>query len=94
MLQLLRKLVNDRVLDSVRGVQGGYRLARPAANITLLEIVEAIDGPVGGGKPSTIEGLVPASAGVVATTLKAVAADTQKRLSAITLADLRATKAA
>jgi DNA-binding IscR family transcriptional regulator len=28
------------------GQGGGYRLARPAAEIKLLEIVEAMDGPV------------------------------------------------
>lgn len=29
-----------------RGVRGGYRLARPPSDITLLDIVEAIEGPV------------------------------------------------
>ena len=42
-LQLLRSLVNAGVLTSVRGVMGGYKLAKPANKITLLEIVEAID---------------------------------------------------
>jgi Rrf2 family protein len=93
-LQLLRKLVNAGVLVSVRGVQGGYKLAGPASKITILEIVEAIDGPVEGVKASDFEGLVPASVGVVAAAFKALAADTRKRLSAITLADLRAAKAA
>ena len=93
-LQVLRQLVNAEILASVRGVQGGYKLARPASQITLLEIVEAIDGPIGGVEPITIEGMTPASVGKVTKTLAAVAEDTRKRLSAITLADLRAAKAA
>jgi Rrf2 family protein len=34
-------------VESFRGVAGGYRLARPAQNISLAEIVEALDGPIG-----------------------------------------------
>lgn len=34
------------VLQAMRGARGGVRLARPANEITLLEIVEAIDGPI------------------------------------------------
>lgn len=92
--QLLRVLVNEQILLSVRGVTGGYRLARPASKITLLEIVEAIDGPIGGIEPIIIGGMEPASVGKVAKTLSAVAADARKRLAAITLAELRAAKAA
>lgn len=44
---ILWKLVNQGILTSTRGVNGGYTLAKPAGKITLLEIVEAIDGPVG-----------------------------------------------
>lgn len=32
--------------DSVSGPRGGYRLARPAAEISLIEIVESLDGPL------------------------------------------------
>lgn len=47
-LQFLRELVSHKVITSRRGVAGGYKLARPASKITLLEIVEAIDGTIGG----------------------------------------------
>ena len=46
LVKVLRPLVSARLLLSLRGPNGGYRLARPAAAITLLEIVEAVDGPV------------------------------------------------
>ena len=32
------------MLETVKGPRGGYRLARPATEITLLDVVEAIDG--------------------------------------------------
>ncbi|MGI8756419.1 MAG: RrF2 family transcriptional regulator [Acidimicrobiales bacterium] len=41
----LQALTRAGVLTSVSGPKGGYRLARPAADITVLDVVEAIDGP-------------------------------------------------
>jgi Rrf2 family protein len=41
----LQALTRAGILESVPGPKGGYRLARPAAEITMLEVVEAIDGP-------------------------------------------------
>jgi len=40
----LQALSRAGILESVQGPRGGYRLARPAAEITLLDVVEAIDG--------------------------------------------------
>src|SRR5271166_541877 len=51
LLKVLKPLVSARVLRSVKGPHGGYRLAKPAAKITLLEIVEAVDGPIRGIAP-------------------------------------------
>jgi len=48
-LRVLKALVNAGVLHSVRGPHGGYRLAKPPAQITFLEVIEAVDGPVRGG---------------------------------------------
>ena len=45
--KLLKPLAHAGLVDSFRGSNGGYRLARPAAGISLIEIVEAIEGPVG-----------------------------------------------
>lgn len=41
--QLFARLRRAQLVDSVRGVSGGYRLARPAALIRICEIVEAVD---------------------------------------------------
>jgi Rrf2 family protein len=46
MAKILRRLVRARLLDSARGVKGGFCLARPASEINMLEIVEAIEGPL------------------------------------------------
>lgn len=51
LLKVLKPLVSARVLHSVKGPNGGYRLARPPSQITMLEIVEAVDGPIRGQSP-------------------------------------------
>jgi Rrf2 family protein len=45
--QLFSTLRRDGLLLSQRGVGGGYRLARPPEQITVLEVVQALDGKVG-----------------------------------------------
>lgn len=44
--KLVPLLVRAGLLDSQRGARGGLSLARPASNISMLEIVEAIEGPI------------------------------------------------
>lgn len=45
--QLFATLRRAGVLSSQRGVKGGYRFARDPATVTVLEIVELLDGPLG-----------------------------------------------
>ena len=45
--QLFSTLRRDGLLQSQRGVKGGYTLARPPEQITVLEVVQALDGKVG-----------------------------------------------
>jgi len=42
--KILQRLVGARVVVSHRGFEGGFELARAADQITLLDIVEALDG--------------------------------------------------
>src|SRR5438105_7961947 len=51
LLKVLKPLVSARVLHSVKGPNGGYRLARSPADISLLEVIEAVDGPIRGVSP-------------------------------------------
>jgi len=46
MAKILRSLVRAGLQRSSRGVHGGFVLARPAAEIHMLDIVEAIEGPL------------------------------------------------
>src|SRR3954453_1157466 len=45
--QLFTTLRRDGLLQSHRGVKGGYTLARPAEEINVLEVVQALDGKIG-----------------------------------------------
>jgi Rrf2 family protein len=57
LLKVLKPLVSARVLHSIKGPNGGYRLARAPADISMLEVVEAVDGPIRGLAPlSQVEG--------------------------------------
>ncbi len=44
--QIFQRLRRAQVVASKRGPGGGYTLARPAAEITLREVVEAVEGPL------------------------------------------------
>ena len=43
--QILANLVADGLLEAKHGPKGGYRLARPPSDITLLDVVESAEGP-------------------------------------------------
>ena len=47
--QLFATLRRAGLLKSQRGVKGGYSFARDPGSITVLEIVELLDGPLGAG---------------------------------------------
>jgi Rrf2 family protein len=51
LLKVLKPLVSAGILLSVKGPNGGYRLARAPSEITMLDIVEAVEGPVRGLAP-------------------------------------------
>jgi Rrf2 family transcriptional regulator, cysteine metabolism repressor len=45
--QLFATLRRAGLLRSQRGVRGGYTFAKPATQVTVLEVVELLDGPLG-----------------------------------------------
>jgi Rrf2 family protein len=54
---ILGDLRNAGIVESRRGVEGGYLLARPADQIALADVVRAVDGPlanVAGTKPNNL----------------------------------------
>jgi Rrf2 family protein len=44
--RLIGKLVRGGILVSSRGSAGGIRLARPASSITMLDVVQVMEGPI------------------------------------------------
>src|SRR5947209_13535304 len=62
-----KPLVSARILFSIKGPHGGYRLARKAEEISLLDVLEAVDGPIRGQAP-----LIEESNGPLNTKLEAV----------------------
>lgn len=45
--KVLKPLAHAGLVEGFRGAGGGYRLARPASEVSLIAIVEAIEGPLG-----------------------------------------------
>lgn len=46
--QVFAVLRRAGLLESQRGVKGGYTLRRDPAEISVLDVIEAVDGPIGG----------------------------------------------
>lgn len=45
--KIAQSLKKAKIIQSVRGAHGGYCLARPAKEITVRQILEAVEGPIG-----------------------------------------------
>ena len=85
--QILRTLVVRGILRSSRGPDGGYTFSRSVRDISLLEIIEAIDGPYATADAILDEGLPcpPELKKVV----EDVTAATRLQLASVKLGDLR-----
>lgn len=44
--KILKSLVREGLVESVRGARGGYRLERPAESISVADIVRVLEGPI------------------------------------------------
>jgi Rrf2 family cysteine metabolism transcriptional repressor len=77
--QLFAALRRAGVLRSQRGVHGGYAFARPATEITVLEVVDLLDGPLGQGADGVFADAAAAARGVLAGSTIAEVADAEAR---------------
>jgi Rrf2 family transcriptional regulator, cysteine metabolism repressor len=77
--QLFATLRRAGLLRSQRGVKGGYSFARPATDMTVLEVVELLDGPVGQGADGVFAEAAAAVRGVLADSTVADVADAEAR---------------
>jgi Rrf2 family protein len=75
--QLFATLRKGGVLRSQRGVKGGYSFARPPGEITVLELVELLDGPVGRGAGGVFAEAAGAARAVLAGSTVAEVADAE-----------------
>jgi len=88
--KVLARLCREGLLTSIRGVKGGYRLARPAAEISVGAIINALDGPVAltqcirlGPRRCEIEAACPSRVG-----LHRINVAVHKALDDVSLADI------
>jgi Rrf2 family protein len=86
---ILSELRHAGLLYSQRGAEGGYWLARPAAQITLADVIRAVDGPlanVRGQRPEMVD--YGGAAKRLSEVWIAVRASLRQVLERVTLADL------
>jgi Rrf2 family transcriptional regulator, cysteine metabolism repressor len=77
--QLFATLRRAGVLRSQRGVKGGYSFARVPAEVTVLEIVELLDGPLGHGATGVFADAARAARAVLAESSIADVAEAEAR---------------
>lgn len=86
---ILLELRHHGLVQSQRGAEGGYWLSRPAEEITLAEVIRAVEGPlanVRGERPEGVEYMGAAAA--LQEVWIAVRANLRGVLDAVTLADV------
>lgn len=87
-LKILTSLARRQLLRGVPGRSGGYLLARQPADITLLDVVEAIDGPMGGEvAPSPTAERLPTTE-LLRSVVEAATEQVRRELTRHTIADL------
>ena len=86
LLQILRNLVNHGILRSTRGVEGGYSLIKPADEISLLDLIEAIEGPLEYDQRQ--DPLAGSSQDLLTVAMQQVTATSRQQLAAIKMSQL------
>jgi Rrf2 family protein len=89
LLNILSELKHARIVQSQRGAEGGYSLARPPERITLADVIRAVEGPLASvheARPEEITYQGPAES--LQEIWVAVRANLRAVLEAVTLADL------
>ncbi|HEU4493687.1 MAG TPA: Rrf2 family transcriptional regulator [Rubrobacteraceae bacterium] len=89
MENILHDLKRAGIVRTRRGASGGYWLARPAEEISLAEVIRAVEGPlanVRGEWPEAVE--YPGAAGALREVWIAVRANLRAVLESVTLADI------
>jgi Rrf2 family transcriptional regulator, cysteine metabolism repressor len=77
--QLFAVMRRAGLLKSQRGVKGGYSFARDPSDITVLELVELLDGPLGNGAEGIFEEAASAARAVLSSTTVADVVERENR---------------
>jgi Rrf2 family protein len=89
LLNILSELRHARIVQSHRGPEGGFQLARAPADITLAEVIRAVEGPLANvhdARPEELE--YPGAAAPLRDVWIAVRANLRAVLEHVTVADL------
>ena len=91
LLNILSELKRSRIVTSHRGTQGGFQLARPAGEITVADVIRAMEGPLASVHEILPEDVTyPPPAEPLQQVWVAVRASLRSVLEAVTIADLAA----
>jgi Rrf2 family protein len=88
---ILGELRHAGIVRSHRGAEGGFRLAKPAEQLTIADIIRAVEGPlasVRGGPPEDIS--YPGASAALPRVWIAVRANLRKVVEQVTVADVAA----
>jgi Rrf2 family cysteine metabolism transcriptional repressor len=83
--QLFAVLRRAGVLKSQRGVKGGYSFAREPSEITVIEVVELLDGPLGAGAAGVFADAAEAARQVLASVTVADIVERENREAGATM---------
>ncbi|MDQ3261032.1 MAG: SUF system Fe-S cluster assembly regulator, partial [Pseudomonadota bacterium] len=61
--KLLKMLARAGLVTSTRGTHGGYFLARPASEISIADVIAALDGPIGLTECASLPGVCEQESG-------------------------------
>jgi Rrf2 family protein len=93
--QILADLRSAEIVVSRRGTVGGYRLARPAADLSVADVLRAVDGPISqlagfSGAPDPGRGAVSPTGSALELTWQLVDRRIRSVLETVSVADLAA----
>ena len=87
---ILLELKHARIVRARRGAKGGYWLAKPPEEVTLADVIRAVEGPLANIQDSAPEATeYPGNAAPLRDVWIAVRASLRRVLEEVTLADLR-----
>jgi Rrf2 family iron-sulfur cluster assembly transcriptional regulator len=88
--KIVQRLARAGIVRTTRGAGGGVRLARPAARVTLREVIDAIEGPLAVSRCVVYDECPCAQPCPVRVALARVQQELERSLSGITVAELAA----